>query len=215
MEYRNVAFGYVPQAGYVRLEWNCEGDIKATRMFTGQTMDLCGEAHGPIPEEATPQALFEALAACNGHALFGEPATWSRYEALWGDDSMHRRARHGHGMGITSDSLLKVLQKAASWDRIEIAVEQLQAPAAWQAGMHVPKPHVDGEWFEPVLVDAGDVRTMLRTADYLMPEDSLVAGVVVDLLQTDGARVAKFIEHDLTPYEAEATLEWAIFGSGL
>ncbi|MFJ8384758.1 hypothetical protein ACIQ9Q_09635 [Streptomyces sp. NPDC094438] len=214
MEYRNVAFGYVPQAGYVRLEWAPNGDIKATRMFTGQTMDLCGLAHGSIPEDAEPQALFEALASDNEHSLFGEPATWSRYEALWGDDSMHRRARHGNGMGITSDSLLKVLQKAASWDRIEIAVEHLEAPAAWQAGMHVPNPHREGEWFDPVLVDAGDLRTMLRTADYLIPADSVVAGAVVDLLQADGARVAKFIEHDLAPYEAEFILEWAIFGSG-
>ncbi|MFJ4474818.1 hypothetical protein [Streptomyces xanthochromogenes] len=214
MEYRNVAFGYVPQAGYTRLQWNYEGDIKGTRMFTGQTMDLGGKDYGPIPVDAEPQVLFEALAAYNGHELFGEPPTWCLYEALWGDDSMHRRARHDHGLGISSDGLLTVLQKACSWDRIEIAVEHLQAPAAWQAGMHVPDPCREGEWFDPVLVQAGDVRTMLRAADYLIPEDSTVADVVVDLLQPDKARVAKFIEHDLTPLQAEAILEWAIFGYG-
>ncbi|GGP71959.1 hypothetical protein [Streptomyces melanogenes] len=211
-----MAFGYVPQAGYVRLQWNPEGGIRATRVFTGQTMDLCARCDFPIPHEAEPEHLFMALATCNKHSLFGAPSAWDRYDALWGDESMHRRARHGHGLGITSDDLLRVLETAAKWGRIRVEVEHLQGPQVWQARMWVRHPDEDQEAeLGPVVVDAGDVRTMLRAADYLMPKDSYAAGELIDLMQLDADRITQFIDEELHPAQADAILCLAIFGGDL
>ncbi|GAA0579548.1 hypothetical protein [Streptomyces crystallinus] len=209
MEYRNVAFGYVPQAGYVRLEWSYEGGIRATRVFTGQTMVLCRECDFAIPQDAEPQALFHALAYCNEHSLFGEPATWSHYEALWGDESMHRRARHPHGMGISSDGLLRVLQAAAKLGRIRVEVERLQGPRVWQARMWVrhPDEHQEAE-LGPVQVDAGDVRTMLRAASYLMPKNGYAEAELSSLMSPNPGYAAQELYMD----DADVILCLAMFG---
>ncbi|MFD9792362.1 hypothetical protein ACFWXK_15585 [Streptomyces sp. NPDC059070] len=213
MEYRNVAFGYVPQAGYLRLQWNPEGGIRGTRIFTGQTIDLCAGCDFPIPHEAEPEDLFIALAACNEYRLFGEGRTEGWYETLWGDDSMYRRARDGHGLAITSDGLLRVLTTAAKWGRIRVEVERLRGPQFWQARMWVLHPEEDQEpELGPVIVDAGDVRTMLRAARHLMPVGGQNADQLDGLMSSDAGQVARVLE-DLYMSDADTILSLAIFGS--
>ncbi|AYV29621.1 hypothetical protein ACFWNE_06780 [Streptomyces goshikiensis] len=212
MHYDNLAYGYVPRAGFVRLEWNVDGRVKATRAFTGESMTRCLQHQEPIPPDTGPDELLARLAVCNDHLLFGRTVIYDPDEVTWGDDSMQRRARHGGDMGITSDDLLRLLQHAALLGRFRIDVTFYEAPAYWAARLWTAAPEGEGEFLGPVSIDAGDVRSMLRTADHLMRGYTRAESALVDLMQKDADRVTQFIDEGLEPEDAEAIMQFAVFG---
>lgn len=210
MDYRDVAYGYVSGLGFVQLQWNPDGRVKATQVFTAEIAESCEKCDEPIPDgDADPDEVLRRLARCHDQLLFGHCDWW--VYACWGTDSMYRRARHGADLRLTADELLAVLLGAARSDAWRLDVRYYEAPCAWDAYLWAAQPGSTTDWFGPVLVDAGHVRTMLRAADHLMPPSREGAELLARLLSNERAAAFEAVEN-LTPDVADRILRYAAFG---
>ncbi|MFE7313833.1 hypothetical protein ACFU7T_12100 [Streptomyces sp. NPDC057555] len=128
--------------------------------------------------------------------------------ATWGTDSMYRHARHGADMRLTDDELLAVLLTAVRSRAWCVQVFHHLGPATWEATLWPAVPAWGGY---AVKVDAGQVRTMLRTADHLMPPACEGAEVLRHLLSSDRAVASEAVEQ-LTPRMADRIMRYAAYG---
>ncbi|MEF3112399.1 hypothetical protein [Streptomyces chrestomyceticus] len=193
MEYRDIAYGYVSALGFIQLQWDPAGRVRATQVFTGETAVTCEGCDEPIPDDAEPDEVLRRLARCHDQKLFGVWDWW--VFATWGTDSMYRRARHGADLRLTADELLAVLLLAARHDSVRLDVRHYEGPRAWDAQLWTARPDSPTSWFGPVAVDAGLARTLLRAAEHLMPSGTATATASTAellgyLLSTDRETVA-------------------------
>ncbi|MFK0295456.1 hypothetical protein ACIQU6_33995 [Streptomyces sp. NPDC090442] len=111
-------------------------------------------------------------------------------------------------MRLTDDELLAVLLIAVRSRTWCIHLIHHVAPVAWEANVWPARP---ARGMRVVKLDAGQVRTMLRTADHLMPPESEGAEVVGRLLNNDRATASEAVEQ-LTPQIADRVMRYAAYG---
>ncbi|MFE7113957.1 hypothetical protein ACFU99_00810 [Streptomyces sp. NPDC057654] len=213
MDYRNVAYGHVPQLGFIELRWNPGGGIRVAQAYTRERVELCDScAQTPVRPDATPGEILGIAAYCGDGVLFGIRIEDIDKAAIWGPESFYRRARNWEDMGISAAGLLAVLHRAAwsPWWRVE-AVPFEKGSANWMARLSMADPLTFREFLGPVNVDAGAVRSMLRTAQHLMPEDCPARGVL-DALMTDDPTLAAKALRLLSTRDADMILQYAAFG---
>ncbi|MEU7149744.1 hypothetical protein AB0B15_17170 [Streptomyces sp. NPDC045456] len=188
MEYRDVAYGYVSALGFIQLQWDPAGRVRAIQVFTGETAVTCEGCNVPIPDDAEPDEVLRRLAQCHDQRLFGVWDWWA--DATWGTDSMYRRARHGADLRLTAGELLDVLMLAARHDGVRLDVRHYEGPRAWDAQLWTARPDDPTSWFGPVTVDAGQARTLLRAAEHLMPSEGATAETLGFLMSEDREEAA-------------------------
>ncbi|MCZ4097298.1 MULTISPECIES: hypothetical protein [unclassified Streptomyces] len=214
-DYCNVAYAYVPQLGFTRLQWNGNGGAKVSRVFTGQSEQLCDGCRTiPLVQDIDLTELVRSVGYCCDHQLFGVMVDLDVTDIQWVPESVYHRSRHGQDLNLSPYDLLALLYMGTKWDRWNLEVASYEAPMWWRATLSVRNPFDDEQWLEPVVIDAGHVRTMLRTAESLMPIDVPAAELLRALMSADHRGVGDAMRA-VRPSSADLILQYAIFGKAV
>lgn len=215
--YRNVAYGFVPSIGTARVEWSPERGAQLTRVFTDEVVicapDEVPESDGDPDDPELPDRVLKAIVLSEGFSITGDAFFDGPATATWIDEPGYHYARGNRDIRLSDAQLLRFLSEAADqpWWRCRVEIHE-DAARGWYALLRALNPDDDREWLIGHVVEAGDVRTILRAAEHLMPADA-EASLSLRLLLSDDSKEARYALQSLQgTYHADTILQYGVFG---